>query len=292
MSSDASSSFLPVSPHIISQVPFVHCFVYALLSTSSRSSRCSSSWRFPVYNLFWNPSFRHSLHMSLPCELSVLYFIRYRYVLLAWFLWFTNLLLLLFMFLSQSMPFSAAMAFFPSRFRYFIAVSNSPHLWFLLLSNSSRLKYLNELQVQRRFPSGRCGLYPGLITSCLYDDTISLMWAKNDNVSQYSHRFYNKGHIFAGVQHALLYIDSQRHCCGGEIFEEWLETFKAGIVTAQNEERFVNRKLVLSLNVLKTTECLFSREWQLVKWRRVLVLGVFIDFWVKNKTKSVCKMLF
>ena len=70
MSSCASFPFLPLSSHIISQVPFLHYLVSAFLPTYSRSSRFAHPRRFPVYNLFWNSSFRNSLHMSIPCELS------------------------------------------------------------------------------------------------------------------------------------------------------------------------------------------------------------------------------
>ena len=147
----------------------------------SRSSKFSSSWRFPVYNLFWNPSFRHSLHVSIPYELSVLYFIDYcmrslhnfphslicylsrldlptalhqksisvlsniRFVVslidrishshlyvitLLIMVSYISLVLLLFMFLSQSIPFGTVMAFLSSRFRSLITMSNIPSFVF------------------------------------------------------------------------------------------------------------------------------------------------------------------
>ena len=57
---------------------------FILLSTYSQCSRFSLFWRFPVHNLPWNLSFRHSLGMSIPYELCVLYFnhhcVRYLYI--------------------------------------------------------------------------------------------------------------------------------------------------------------------------------------------------------------------
>ena len=74
--SDAIFPFLPVSSHI-SQIPFLHYFVYAFLPTS-RSSMFSLSWRFSVDNLFRNQSFEHSLYMIVLHELFVFYFTHYR----------------------------------------------------------------------------------------------------------------------------------------------------------------------------------------------------------------------